>query len=53
MTTDDLIPLINQRLKEIKCEHNNYEVYGTCSDGCCDKCKCTDCGKVWMEEMPD
>lgn len=38
---------------EQRCPHENVESIGTCSDGCCDKYKCLDCGLVFIEESAD
>lgn len=39
--------------KQDKCEHDRYEVVGTCGDGCCDRLHCLDCDKYWNEEVAD
>lgn len=26
---------------------------GTCEQGCCDRWRCTKCGRTWLEEVAD
>lgn len=36
------------------CRHKNSKPTDrTCSDGCCDYYKCSDCGKEFLVECPD
>lgn len=39
----------------VKCLHEHYESYGDgmCYEGCCDRYKCLDCGRIFLEEGAD
>jgi hypothetical protein len=36
-----------------QCAHENAEDAGECSQGCCDRYRCKDCGHTWTEEVAD
>jgi transposase-like protein len=38
-----------------ECPHDNYEDYGDgmCAEGCCDRYRCKDCGKIFLVEGAD
>lgn len=35
------------------CKHPHAKCIGECSEGCCDRYECPDCGRRWLEELPD
>lgn len=40
---------------QTECPHDRYEPYGDgmCYEGCCDRYRCLDCGKIFLDEGAD
>ena len=49
---EDNILKVRERAKS-RCCSASIEDAGTCFEGCCDKWRCSNCGRTWIVEVGD